>query len=140
MYSLIPQHYYKTNFLSTWATESSWTSQAAESSGPGFCHVEEFTYLSVAKINKQNSDMTWQRYKLNLRNSLLLEEYFRVMEQFDSTLSSVIDSTLGLKCRLFGYLYSEIIRSLMSIYYPKSWRKEVRTQYNKSHKSVCLYL
>ena len=40
--------------------------------------------------------MTWQKYKLNLRNSLLLEEYFRVMEQFDSTLSSVIDSTLGL--------------------------------------------
>ena len=26
-----------------------WTSQAAEPSGPGFCHVEEFTYLSVAK-------------------------------------------------------------------------------------------
>ena len=38
--------------------------------------------------------MTWQRYKLNLRNSLLLEEYFRVLEQFDSILSSVIDSTL----------------------------------------------
>ena len=64
--------------------------------------------------------MTWRRYKLNLRNSLLSEEYFRVMEQFDSTLSSIVDSTLGLKCRLFGYLYSEIIRSLMSIYYPKS--------------------
>ncbi|OZT02917.1 hypothetical protein CHL74_13140 [Prevotella sp. 885] len=64
--------------------------------------------------------MTWRRYKLNLRNSLLSEEYFRVMEQFDSTLSSVIDSTLGLRCRSFGYLYSEIIRSLMSIYYPKS--------------------
>ena len=57
-------------------------------------YVRKFTYLSVAKINKQNSDMTWQRYKLNLRNSLLLEEYFRVMEQFDSILSSVIDSTL----------------------------------------------
>ena len=41
--------------------------------------------------------MTWQRYKLNLRNSLFLEEYFRVMEQFDSTLSSVIDSISGLK-------------------------------------------
>ena len=40
--------------------------------------------------------MTWQKYKLNLRNSLLSEEYFRVMEQFDSTLSSVIDSPLGL--------------------------------------------
>ena len=32
------------------------------------------------------------------------------MEQFDSTLSSVIDSTLGLRCRSFGYQYSEIIR------------------------------
>ena len=50
-----------------------------------------------------------ERYKLNLRNSLLLEEYFRVMEQFDSTLSSVIDSTLGLRCRLFGYQCCEII-------------------------------
>ena len=61
--------------------------------------------------------MTWRRYKLNLRNSLLSEEYFRVMEQFGSTLSSVIDSTLGLRCRLFSYRYSEIIRSLMSIYF-----------------------
>ena len=61
--------------------------------------------------------MTWRRYKLNLRNSLLLEEYFWVMKKFDSTLSSIIDSTLGLRCRLFGYQYSEIIRSLMSIYF-----------------------
>ena len=59
--------------------------------------------------------MTWRRYKLNQRNSLLSEKYFRVMEQFNSTLSYVVDSTLGLRCRLFGYLYSEIIRSLMSI-------------------------
>ena len=41
--ALIPQHYYKLNFLSTWATKSC----------SGFCHVEEFTYLSVAKINKR---------------------------------------------------------------------------------------
>jgi len=31
--------------------------------------------------------------------------FFRVMEQFDSTLSSVIDSTLGLRCRLFGCFF-----------------------------------
>ena len=61
--------------------------------------------------------MTWRRYKLNLRNSLLSEEYFWVKEQFDSTLSSVIDSTLGQRCGSFGYQYSEIIRSLMSIYF-----------------------
>jgi len=39
---------------------------------------------------------------------------FPIMEQFDSKLSSVIDSTLGMRCRLYGYQYSEIIRSLMS--------------------------
>ena len=37
------------------------------------------------------------------------------MEQFDSKLSSVIDSTLGMRCKLYGYQYSEIIRSLMSV-------------------------
>lgn len=42
---------------------------------------------------------------------------YSIMEQFDSMLSSVIDSTLGLRCTMFGYQYSEIIRSLMSIYF-----------------------
>lgn len=41
---------------------------------------------------------------------------FPIMEQFDSKLSSVIDSTLGMRCRLYGYQYSEIIRSLMSAF------------------------
>ena len=35
--------------------------------------------LVLQKINKQNSDMTWQIYKLNLRNSFFLEEYFLAM-------------------------------------------------------------
>ena len=39
---------------------------------------------------------------------------FSIMDQFDSTLSSVIDSTLGLRCRSFGYQYSEIIRWILS--------------------------
>ena len=42
---------------------------------------------------------------------------FSIMEQFDSMLSSVIDSTLSIRCRLFGYQYSEIIRSLISVYF-----------------------
>ena len=29
---------------------------------------------------------------------------FSIMEQFDSTLSSVIDPTLGLRCRLFHFM------------------------------------
>ena len=42
---------------------------------------------------------------------------FSIMEQFDSNLSSVIDSTPGMRCRLYGYQYSEIVRSLMSVYF-----------------------
>ena len=41
---------------------------------------------------------------------------FSIMEQFDSLLAQTIDSTLGLRCTLFGYQYSEILRSLMCVY------------------------
>ena len=33
------------------------------------------------------------------------------MEQFDALLAQTIDSTLGLRCTMFGYQYSEILRS-----------------------------
>ena len=36
------------------------------------------------------------------------------MEQFDTLLVQTIDSTLGLRCTLFGYQYSEILRSLIT--------------------------
>ena len=39
---------------------------------------------------------------------------FSIMERFDSKLSSVIDSTLGMRCRLYGYQYNEIIRWILS--------------------------
>ena len=40
-----------------------------------------------------------------------------IMEQFDSMLSPIIDRTLGQRCRsIIGYQYSEIVRSLMSVY------------------------
>ena len=43
---------------------------------------------------------------------------FSIMEQFDSMLSPVIDQTLGQRCSsIIGYQYSEIIRSLMSVYF-----------------------
>ena len=52
----------------------------------------------------QRCSLSYAKYILNLRNSLLLEEYFRVVEQFDSTLSSVVDSPLGLRCRSFHFM------------------------------------
>lgn len=42
---------------------------------------------------------------------------FPIMEQFDALLSNVIDSTLGLRSRTFGYQYSEILRSLMCVFF-----------------------
>jgi len=32
---------------------------------------------------------------------------FSIMEQFDALLAQTIDSTLGLRCTMFGYQYSE---------------------------------
>ena len=43
---------------------------------------------------------------------------FSIMEQFDSMLSPVIDSTLGQRCSsIIGYQFSEIVRSMMSVYF-----------------------
>ena len=39
------------------------------------------------------------------------------MERFDALLSRTIDSVLGLRCKTYGYQYSEIIRSLMCVYF-----------------------
>ena len=39
---------------------------------------------------------------------------FPIMEQFESKLSSVIDSNLCMRCKLYGYQYSEIIRWILS--------------------------
>ena len=41
---------------------------------------------------------------------------FFVLDKFDSILSSVIDSHLGLRSRLIGYQYSEIIRAVFSVF------------------------
>ena len=105
--TLIPQLFSLTLFITSWATTSC----------SGCCHVRNFTYLSVAipKTVKSQQDMA----KIQIKSEKLTPfgGIFSIMEQFDSTLSSVIDSTLGLRCRLFGYQYSEIIRSPMSFYF-----------------------
>ena len=61
---------------------------------------------------------------------------FSIMEQFDSRFSSVIDSTLGLRCKQYGYQYSEIIRSLMSVYFCGGSCIEDVTTHLMSHLSL----
>ena len=41
---------------------------------------------------------------------------FFVLDKFDRILSSVIDSHLGLRSKLIGYQYSEIIRAVFSVF------------------------
>ena len=42
---------------------------------------------------------------------------FSIMEQLDSRLSSVIDSTLGLRCKQYGYQYIKTSRQyVLNIY------------------------
>ena len=41
---------------------------------------------------------------------------FSVLDKFDRILSSVIDSHLGLRSKLIGYQYSEIIRAVFSVF------------------------
>ena len=59
--------------------------------------------------------------------------FFRVMEQFDSTLSSVIDSTLGLRCRLFGcflFFFNPIFPMLSAKIHTFALSLQKTTKYN----------
>lgn len=42
---------------------------------------------------------------------------FHVMEQFERHISPIIDRVLGKRCSSFGYQYSEIVRTLMCVYF-----------------------
>ena len=61
---------------------------------------------------------------------------FPIMEQFSSLLSSTIDSTLGLRCKLYGYQYSEIIRTLLCVYFCGGSCVEDVTTHLMSHLSL----
>jgi hypothetical protein len=43
-------------------------------------------------------------------------EFFSIMEQFDALWAQTIDSTLGMRCKWYGYQYSEILRFLVCVY------------------------
>ena len=104
--TLIPQHYYKFNILSTWATKS--------------CPVmPNFSPILVSQIKICVSNPT-DMAKVAIKSEELspFGGIFSIMEQFDSMLSPIIDQTLGQRCRsIIGYQYSEIVRSLMSVYF-----------------------
>ena len=62
--------------------------------------------------------------------------FFPIMDSFDRVLSGVVDSTLGLRSKLIGYQYSEIIRSLMCVYFCGGSCIEDVTTHLMSHLSL----
>ena len=79
--------------------------------------MSEFLLILVLQKKQENPTIDMAKIQIKSERLTPFGGLFSIMEQFDSTLSSVIDSTLGLGCGSFGYQYSEIIRSLMSIYF-----------------------
>ncbi len=74
--------------------------------------------LNLVSSNKSyeiQHDMT----KIQIKSEKLIPfgGIFAVMEKFSRLISPVIDKILGRRCSAFGYQYSEIIRSLMCVYF-----------------------
>ena len=78
--------------------------------------MSEFSLILVLHLitNKTLNDMA--KIQINSEKLTPFGGFFSIMEQFDALLAQTIDSTLGLRCTLFGYQfcyqYSEILRSL----------------------------
>ena len=65
---------------------------------------------------------------------------FHVRELFSRYVGSVIDKELGLRCPSFGYQYSEIVGSLLSVYFCGGDCVEDVTSHLMSHLSAMLIL
>lgn len=99
-YLLIPQHYYKLNFLSTWATKSSCFGKRQSRVAQDFA-MSEFSLILLLQKKQENPTIDMAEIQIKSERLTPFGGIFSIMEQFDSTLSSVIDSTPGLRCRSF---------------------------------------
>ena len=66
------------------------------------------------KTNKTLNDMA--KIQIKSKKHTPFGDFFSIMEQFDALLAQTIDSTLGLRCTVFDYQHSEILRSLIYVY------------------------
>lgn len=70
----------------------------------------------VAKKNNDLIDVDMAKVAIKSQKLTPFGGIFKVMELFERVLSPTIDMVLGRRCQLYGYQYSEILRSLMCIY------------------------
>ena len=78
--------------------------------------MSEISFILVLhlKTNKTLNDMA--KIQIQSEKHTPFGDFFSIMEQFYAFLAQTIDSTLGSRCTLFGYQYSEILRSMMCVY------------------------
>ena len=60
--------------------------------------------ILVLQNKQENPTIDMEKIQIKSEEITPFGGIFSIMEQFDSTLSSVIDSTLGLRCRLFHFM------------------------------------
>ena len=72
----------------------------------------------ILVLQKPNKPLTGMA-KIAIKSEIMTPfgGIFPIMEHFTSQLGDVIDGTLGRRCKSHGYQYSEIIRSLMCVYF-----------------------
>ena len=66
--------------------------------------MSEFSLILVLQKKQENPTIDMAKIHIKSERLTPFGGLFSIMEQFDSTLSSVIDSTLGLRCRSFHFM------------------------------------
>ena len=79
--------------------------------------MSEFSLILVMQF--QTSKIIHDMTKISIKSEKLTPfgGIFHVRELFSRYVGSVIDKELGLRCPSFGYQYSEIVGSLLSVYF-----------------------
>ena len=98
--------------------------------------MSEFSLTLVLQF--QTSKIIHDMAKISIKSEKLTPfgGIFHVRELFSRYVGSVIDKELGLRCPSFGYQYSEIVGSLLSVYFCGGDCVEDVTSHLMSHLSL----
>ena len=76
---------------------------------------DSLNLVLLIKVHKSSSDI--DKAQIKSEKITPFGGIYSIMEQFDALLFKIIDSTLGKHCQSFSYSYSEILRSLMCVFF-----------------------
>ena len=79
--------------------------------------MSDFSLILVLKTNKIKICIDMAKIQIKSEKITPFGGIFPIIDEFNWVLSGIVDSTLGFRCKLFGYQYSEIIRSIMCVYF-----------------------